>query len=568
VRKLILGQIPDDFHPDTHIAIAPSCFVGKEHIYPEFENLDFIECYESPEELAYLDKLTNEEALFLVTMVAKKYNPENYSKYSFQFWKMVYYPILGLLIPWLHRKQIIVRKFVEKYKDENIEVILAVNINLEFKDDLNWTREFLWNSYTLEWAYSKIIETQIPSKWKKRYKEHNTSRISRPDVSFSLKEKFKSLLVSRFIEMFHYSFGIYGFSKFDVIYFHYLLSFKPKIVYRKKQFIEHESTTINWDIDIETIIDKVIPEDHKRIDIKQFSTKETNNYGKITNFSNRINIGIYTKVRAALINENNGIVLTTQHGGHNSGSALTIEFGRINEYNVDYCITWGWGTYDKNDLRKNFIPLPSPILSKKLDSHTNITNNIILVGTMMEISVARFDSAKNEVQSLKYRKNKLKFIDKLLIDSIMYRPYPENHEGFLDWEYVKNKSKNIKRLGGNLHTQIQHCKLLVLDNPGTTWNIAMAMNTPIICFWERNHFPFNEEANMFLSKFEELGLYFEDPQKAALKVNVLLDQYSDLTKWWNQKAIQELRKDWMTEYARADKNWRWIWTKVLWKLGK
>ena len=65
-----------------------------------------------------------------------------------------------------------------------------------------------------------------------------------------------------------------------------------------------------------------------------------------------------------------------------------------------------------------------------------------------------------------------------------------------------------------------------------------------------------------------LGLFFDDPVEAAKKVNSITKEYDDLSEWWNGKEIQELRHEWMDKYARADRNWFWIWTKTLWNLGK
>ena len=82
MKELIIGQIPDNFNPEIHIPISPSCFIGKEDIYPNFENLEYIKIVENKEHLKQLDKLTTEEALYWVKIIAKKYNPEEFEKHD------------------------------------------------------------------------------------------------------------------------------------------------------------------------------------------------------------------------------------------------------------------------------------------------------------------------------------------------------------------------------------------------------------------------------------------------------------------------------------------------------
>ena len=273
-----------------------------------------------------------------------------------------------------------------------------------------------------------------------------------------------------------------------------------------------------------------------------------------------------TKLEAAYAYENDEIVIATQHGGHNYGSAFAFEYGTEIEFKSDVFISWGWKAHDINVLA-----LVSPLLSKYLDTHKKSNNNIIMVGTDMVGFSTRFDSSPDEIAYINYRKNKVIFIKKLeseIKSLFLYRPYPEKKTSFLDSSYILNDFPELSIHKGDLRSDLKKCNLLVLDHPGTTWNIAMAMNTPTVCFWKRENFPFNKEAEFFLDKFEMLGLFFDDPVEAAKKVNSITKEYDDLSEWWNGKEIQELRHEWMDKYARADRNWFWIWTKTLWNLGK
>jgi len=56
---------------------------------------------------------------------------------------------------------------------------------------------------------------------------------------------------------------------------------------------------------------------------------------------------------------------------------------------------------------------------------------------------------------------------------------------------------------------------------------------------------------------------FYDAKKAAQKVN---EVYDDIENWWQQEVVQKARKEWVYQYARADKNWKWDWIKTLLRL--
>jgi len=568
MKKLIFGQISDDFDPSFMIPISPICFIGREHIFSDFESMDYLKIVQNRYELKAFDKLTSEESLFLINKVAQKYNPKIFDKYSFQFWKTIYYPFLGQIIPWLFRKQILAQKILNKYGNENIKISLVNDLpNIEFKNEFHFIIDGLWNPEVNEWVFSQIILSKLPNNWIPEYKTIKLSTDTLTLDQFIKKKSYKDSISNHYKRIFHRSVGVYGFKLWHEIYFHFLLRLKPKIKANRIKNKQFERSKINWDFDIEEIIDKLLPESLKRIEIRQGLLKNII-VGKLSNYSNRLYYEIESKISAAITYECKSIVIATQHGGHNYGSALTFEYGNIIEYQSDYFISWGHYSLS-NGLRNNVVALPSPLLSKHLNSYHRKNNKLILVGTNTNCFISKFEPIPDEVTMLNYRKNKLIFIENLKINSgIWYRPHFNKSTSLLDWEYVSDNSKKILKLDGNLHEEMRKCRLLVLDHPGTTWNIAMAMNTPTICFWEREHFAFNQEADLFLDRFEELGLFFESPLKAAERVNVIMNEYDDLTEWWNQNEIQELRKEWMQAYAMASKDWFWVWTTALWNLGK
>ena len=41
MKKLIIGAVPKNFSLDTHIPLGPFCFLNREELFPDWENIDF-----------------------------------------------------------------------------------------------------------------------------------------------------------------------------------------------------------------------------------------------------------------------------------------------------------------------------------------------------------------------------------------------------------------------------------------------------------------------------------------------------------------------------------------------
>jgi len=42
-KRLVVGTVPHDFSPDTHLALGPWCFFKAEDRYPEWDTLAFVD---------------------------------------------------------------------------------------------------------------------------------------------------------------------------------------------------------------------------------------------------------------------------------------------------------------------------------------------------------------------------------------------------------------------------------------------------------------------------------------------------------------------------------------------
>tara|TARA_B100000029_G_C17604144_1_gene966833 strand:+ start:73 stop:1839 length:1767 start_codon:yes stop_codon:yes gene_type:complete len=88
---------------------------------------------------------------------------------------------------------------------------------------------------------------------------------------------------------------------------------------------------------------------------------------------------------------------------------------------------------------------------------------------------------------------------------------------------------------------------------GTPFFECMALNKPsIIIYNEYDHWPLDKNFKSYLKKFKKNNILFENEKLAAQFLN---KNYFFLEKWWNNKKIQKIRKDFCKDYCiYADKD--------------
>ena len=262
--------------------------------------------------------------------------------------------------------------------------------------------------------------------------------------------------------------------------------------------------------------------------------------------------------------ESGGQIITTQHGG-NYGNEKVYSLVSETEYAQFKFVSWGW--IHQEDYSLNAYPLPSPYLTKYENRHNQKNNDLIFVGTRVHLFNYRYDSHPQPLEQLTYLKNKKEFflgLDKKIFKNSLYRPYLSSTNGCLnDDSYILKYFPTLKIVKGELHPQILSCKIIILDHPGTTLNIAMAANIPMIGFWDKKAWAMCRQAIPFFDELEQVGIIFETGEEAAKKVNEI---WGNVQEWWNQPEIQSARKSWCYQYARTSKTWWLDWIKFLWQI--
>ena len=569
-KKIVLGQIPDNFDFNSHIPFSSMCFVGRESTLFNWEENDFeSDPFTSADFHAKCERLCKEESYYLLETLRNELNNRFELNLSTRFWKTILFPWLPYTVNITYERQLRVEKFIEKYRDQDLELTLMKdNIEWDFRNCSDFMNNGLKNPFFNEWLVSRLMETQIPSNWTTEVVDKSSETYSSfysPRQSLSKKLIKKSRLL-HLRNGFGRVFEIHGFKFIDFVFYNILLTVKKSGLWAENQTPTFGRTSqIEWKYDIKTLLERVTTQfiyevpDHIEKIKKRYINNKLNliSAAQITNSDNRL------KVKLALKKEFGERIISVQHGGHNYGTSRYNSTPSLVEYNQDCFITWGWTEQQK--YSGNFHALPSPYMSNFYNRHNQTDDSIILVGNYMNPYFYSFTGYPNSNQLIDYRKNKVLFIrniEKEIRANLMYRPYVKRPYSFQDEEYMKRIFPDLNIVEGNLHSKMLNCKLLILDHPGTTLLIALAANIPVVCFWSRSHFAFSSQAQKYYEMLHKLGIVYDSPKSAAEHVNNL----EAVKDWWFKDEIQNVRMEILKEHARVSDNWRFDWLRFLIKL--
>ena len=562
MRRLILSQIPNDFDKQKDILLGPFCLVGHENEFSDWESY-IIEPdpFKTVLELKNATEYTAEYANSLLPYMREKLNEINNINKSIKFWRILILPWLLLHVQVLWERYLRVKNIVDKYSEQPLEIQIVSNkYKLHFENTFDYYYNGALNIYYNEWILSRLIEDNKLSNWLLKYVDKEPVKQPLPLRSWKRKLYNKYFMRLRCKDL-------VGANPIESIILSLALSMSrgdranvPIKTAAHNEIKNYDYVRINRQLF--SYIIKEIPECFKKIDLLNHP-EPTPHPGKkriVTSFDIFFNEN--NKKYLSHCVDGGEKIIPTQHGGY--GTALFFTLPAEVEYHHDSLITWGWTKH--SDYQCNFISKSSPFLSKFANRHKTKKNNLIFVGTIINIVSYGIEAVPQPLQQLNYIKEKISLIKNLnkpIYNNLLYRPYYRTHGTIDEDKLIKNIFPDITLLKGNLHREILGCKILVLDHPGTTLNIALAANIPTICYWDEKIFPLCEQVEPFFKTFKKAGILFLRGHEAALKVNEIWD---DVETWWAQDDIQEARQDFCWNYARTNKFWLYEWVKMIFRI--
>lgn len=515
--------MPEGASPDDWLAAGPWCFAGQEARFPGWER----EFLFAPEPLADGSRLPKAArgaqtlALLAIPKIAAKLSAHA-EDHAPIYWQ-------ALLLPWTLNvaKQLIERgmrleALIAAFGDAPLKLPAPPVSSFSFQDEASFMLLGCMNPDWNHWLFGQLLAGAMPKSWQWLPREGGPmprARATAPTRRFSPREAMRNI-ARKFLFKLPFP-PLKGMTLRQSLLFSWATlknagkkseNINLEAEYCQPGILGHFYLPENW-LDIMLAC---LPESLKRLDHGRKPIKRRKAALKIASVR-AFEDAAYRRELALWLEGGNRLAYV-QHGC-NYGQVRVACDAPLLEYSHDVFFTWGWSEYSA--ARGNFQPMPYPQLAKIANAwHGQDADKLILVGSEMAATACRLDSRPTPLQNLEYRASKAAFFGALpgwLLAKSLYRPYFTLPGCLEDAEWLLPKFPGLGRCVGPLAPQMLSCRLLVLDNPGTTLLEAFAAGIPVLAYWDRRYWPLGKECDRLLDSLEECGIWQPTPEKAAEK---------------------------------------------------
>lgn len=257
--------------------------------------------------------------------------------------------------------------------------------------------------------------------------------------------------------------------------------------------------------------------------------------------------------------ENGSKLVGYQHGGcYGMQKASSAEY--LERHVSDFFISWGWS--DKNVLPAPVSYMNRAFLSDFYEKRKQLKiNEVLWVATQSNLRYQlTIHSWSIPLQFyLSYQRKFLDALESKTLKEICMRLDPATNLEEVR-EHLPNLNMYLPMNRDSFFTHLSRVKIAVIDNASTAFLYTLALNIPTILFWDKEYWMFREEAKPYLEMLEQAGIYYEQPENAAKKLNKIAD---DPYSWWNSDSIQQVRQQFCKRFVLVSDNYLHDWQKIL-----
>ncbi len=566
-RRIFIGPVPEDFDRTRDLAAGPWCFSGREDRHPGWENMDFVEPFDTPDKLVAAE--ANSAALVgkLREDWTGRLNAIHNLDRSSVFWGRYTDTWLWLAVMACWARWRYMEELVDATGPESVSVAVRTEIaDWHFPDfaslmsPLLSNREFQWQ------IDSEIARYLAPSTWTLEGSPSqapaaaaDNSNIPCQAQSF-VRRIFPRLAVDH----------LPGISK-SKLFYSVLVSLMPRRIARPSAAAGDAAQRLPFPSSFLEFLDRFLEITVPDTIAGNAFTALDKDVSKIRFFPGRLFVANtrspddrnrLVSAHALLAGER---LVNAQHGGW-EGTAATVPWNRQTYADDHAFLTWGW--HRQAGLPGRCLPHLSPALGRLRNRHRETHASLLLVGARLALNGMRFDCVPRPKQMLAYRAAKVNFLKALnpaIRGGARYRPYTRGASDLADGPHVTTKVPKVEIQTGDFDQAMLGCRLLVVDHPGTTLHRALAANTPTVCFWNEDDWPICSEAQHVFRALRDAGILYSTPEEAADFIN---DIWSDVPSWWNAEAVIAATSDWKRKYALTGPFWGLALAKTLWRLSR
>jgi len=551
LRRLIVDRVGADFDPVYDVALGPWCFHKVEEHYPDWDTLPFVNPFPTA-----ADRLRENDATVALThQLLDKFWPELNRRhgvdYGRDFWHIVTFFWLCHLVQISWRVYRHVELFIERTSDQAFSVHLGkIGDKFEFEQTKDFLSGCLLPGKFRSYLVDRIVELLAPVTWQLEFVARMEAE--KPSQAPNHPSGHPRRSVQK----------VSGVGRFD-----FPLSVYVDLLPRR---VRNRSAQVSRTIDakfparfvdfVEGMMELTLPRslgaNFAMYDAAAQKTKFKPGRLRVVTVYTSEDEENFVVAHARRAGER---ILGVQHGGTYGWAATMSAHGEV-EYLADVFLTWGWKAQAHYSTR--FVPLPSPMLSRKTHQRAN-GGKVLLVTNGISPFWPRIDFFPMTLDERKTRRTFLKGLDSKVFGELLYRPYylPMNLD---DERWVKRHFPNIKCFRGDLDQELKRAKMLVVDHPVTTFAVGLSANIPTVGLWDTEAWPIAPQAVPYFDALEKAGVIFGNPEVAAHHINEI---WPDIDTWWEAPARQAARKTWCDQYARRSSYWLLEWMTGLAKLS-
>jgi putative transferase (TIGR04331 family) len=505
-------------------------------------------------------KLLKKNYLILLKLVSHILNIAHNTKYKIRFWEILIGRWLNTWINSVYFRWDYTNKIIKKYKINNL---FTYKREPEDFIPLDTGHAHLLHRGNNEWSeltFEQILnylQKNLKKKLyiKKKIKNNYSINISYPKFTiFKNKSKlflykteinFKTRLKIRMQYNLH-SKTFYAEKKFTAnkkFNRKKLLNFLPKV--NKKSF------TSFLILNLINNIPKIFLENFKDLESQYLKSKFPDKVKFIITSYGHYYDELFKYYVSTQINKKEDVKLCILQHGYGNIYSNDDYFCSYHDYKIsDMFLSWG-KVKKKNKYipffypRKNTYKIYKPKfldIKKILFLTYSFSNNLISPpnGTLNGEIIN-----KKNLLNLKFLLNHLKegIKDKIFIKHLQITKY-DNFRNYLtqNFNFIKfeNNKKSFLQVEKNYNFFI-HIFF------GTPFFECLTLNRPCIIIYSKNtHYPLDKKFKLFISKFKEANILFEDIELAK---NFINENYFCLDRWWYKKKLQTIRREFCKEYC-------------------
>ncbi len=563
MRQLILGAMPPGANPEKYLASGPWCFSGQEDKFPHWETrFEF-----APEPLLHpqtrLRAARSAQALAvkMIPAIARLLHANDLPK---AYWQVLLAPWIVDMASQIVDRSLRAKAMVEQWGTLPLEVTLASACEFQFADEHDFTLRGSLGILFNHWLFSKLLLDSWPSAWTKK---------ELPLASLAAPAQPKATLKSRCLNLARHLLLRLPFPKIKGLDLRQAIKFSLALARHCRQ-PDHSldlEQAFNYEEDLAwaplpentlELFSAAIPQSLRKLRHGRLSRQTAKPGLRLASIAAHEDAAY--RQRLAIWKAAGNRLAYCQHGA-NYGQVKMPCAAEVVEYSQDVFFTWGWSA--QGDAKGNFMPMPSPLLSRHANAwHGSPKATLLFVGTEMSAFGHRLDSHPTPLQFVSYRQAKARFFSALpseIRKSSFYRPYFPLPSCLADADWLLPQFPEIELCQGALLPQLLDCSLLVVDHHGTTILEGMAYNTPMLCYWDRRAWPLAPEFEQLVNMLETCGIFHSSPEKAAAKAGEI---WPDAQVWWNTPEIQAARLEFCSKQALFNENMEQKWLEALRKL--